>query len=140
MREEDTRHVPHEPWEIEWARKRPAEHRVKLPRVGDEVCYRPVEWGPVQLAEVLWVQPLDDLDDPNLWTVERDAFGRPLQLDGRPVLAQHLDPWPLLRLHVPGLGLPVLSREARLRGAAGWLPLDWPARHRPMPDFAPARG
>ncbi|GAA3283834.1 hypothetical protein Dvina_01465 [Dactylosporangium vinaceum] len=134
MREEHTRLVPHEPHEVEWARQRPAQHRTKLPAVGDEVLYRHHDWGLVVPAEVLWLQPFDDLDDPNLWTVQRDPLGQPLTLDGRPVLQQRLDPWPLLRLKVEHLG-PVLSREARLRGAAGWLPLDWQRRYRPMPNF-----
>jgi hypothetical protein len=135
MREEDTRLVPYSAAEAAWALERPGGHRTPLPAPGDEVEYRHDTWGPVTRAEVVAVQPLDDLDDPHLWTVQTDPMtGRPLLLDGRPVLQQRLDPWPLVRLRVPRLGMG-LSREARLRGSAGWLPLDWRERFRPLPDF-----
>lgn len=138
MREEDTKLIPYAPWEVAWARERLAPHRTPAPAVGDEVCYRHDFWGPVVRAEVRWVQPLDDLNDPNLWTIETDGFGNPLQVDGRPVFAQRLDPWPELHVQVPGLGLGV-TREARLRGAPGWLPLDWESRFRPLPEFTVVR-
>jgi hypothetical protein len=138
MREADTQLIPYAPWEVAWARERPAQHRTPLPAPGDEVRYRHDYWGPVVRAEVVSVQPLDDLTDPNLWTVELDGLGNPLQVDGRALIAQKLDPWPTLHLRVPGLGVGI-SREARLRGAPGWLPLDWESRIRPLPEFTAVR-
>lgn len=133
MREEDTRLIPYGPDEAAWCIERPAPDRVPLPAAGDEVDYRADPWGPVRRALVRWVQPLDDLDDPHLWTVQRDPMtGAVVLLDDRPVMQQALDPWPMLRLYVAGLG-EGLTREARLRGSAGWLPLDWRSRRRPMP-------
>lgn len=128
-----TRAVPISRDEIDWAHNRPGPHRVPVPAVGDEVAYRHDPWGPITSAEVLAVQPLDDLDDPHLWQVETGPGGRPLMLEGRPVMAQRPDPWPTLTLRtVHGVGV---TREARLRGSAGWLPLDWQSRYRPQPEF-----
>jgi hypothetical protein len=131
--EVDTRLIPYSAAEVAWALERPAPDRSPIPAEGDEVDYRHDPWGPVRRALVLWVQPLDDFDDPHLWMVERDPTGAVLLLEGKPIMAQRLDPWPLLRLQVPGVGIG-LSREARLRGSAGWLPLNWRARRRPMPS------
>lgn len=140
MDEVDTRLIPYSAAEVAWALERPAPDRSAIPAEGDEVDYRHDPWGPVRRALVQWVQPLDDFDDPNLWTVQTDPMtGEPLLLDDRPVMAQRLDPWPLLRLRVPGVGVG-LSREARLRGSAGWLPLNWRARRRPMPTGGYAIG
>jgi hypothetical protein len=134
MREEHTSMIPYAQWEFAWAHERPAQDRTPTPLVGDEVFYRHDPWGPVVRAEVVWRQPLDDLDDPHLWRVEMDGMGGALLLDGRPVMAQRLDPWPILRLRVLRLGLGD-TREARLRGSPGWLPLDWETRFRPLPQF-----
>lgn len=135
MREEDTRLIPYAASELAWARQRPAPHRVPVPRVGDEVLYRHDYWGPVEQAEALAVQSLTDLDDPMLWQIEVDGFGHPLTLEGRPVISQLLDPWPTVDLRIPGRGVG-RTREARLRGSPGWLPLDWETRYRPLPEFA----
>lgn len=129
--------IPYGEWEYRWARERPPRHRTPVPAVGDEVDYRHDPWAEPSRAEVLAVQPLDDITDPNLWTVEtrRDGSGQevPLLVEDRPVLRPHADPWPLLTLRtVHGVGQ---SREARLRGSAGWLPLDWRTRYRPLPAF-----
>lgn len=137
LQESDTRAIPYAAWEYAWAHERPGEHRTTLPAVSDEVAYRHDPWGPVIGVDVVSVWPLDDVDDPHLWRVELDGFGNPLMLDGRPIFAQRLDPWPILRLRLPrklGLGL-CDTREARLRGSPGWLPLDWETRYRPMPEF-----
>jgi hypothetical protein len=117
MREADTQLIPYAPWEVAWARERPAQHRTPLPAPGDEVRYRHDYWGPVVRAEVVSVQPLDDLTDPNLWTVELDGLGNPLQVDGRALIAQKLDPWPTLHLRVPGLGVGHLAGGAAARRA-----------------------
>lgn len=64
---------------------------------------------------------------------------RTQELDGYPTHAMHwplgltvqLPPWPLLTLDtVHGI---IRTREARVRGSAGWLPLDW---HEPKADAA----
>lgn len=133
--EAQTRGIPYAPWEIAWAHERPTEHRTPTPLIGDEVAYRHDPWGPVVAGvEVVWRQPPDDLDDPHLWRVETDGFGNPLVVDGRPLFAQRLDQWPILRIKIPKLGL-CDTREARLRGSPGWLPLDWQLRTRPLPEF-----
>lgn len=133
MLEADTRLISYAQWEIDWAHERQPQQRTPVPAVGDEVLYRHNGWGPVARADVLSVQSETDLDDPHLWRVETDGFGQPVLLDGRPVMQQRFDPWPLVQLRVPGLAQRVETREARLRGSAGWLPLDWELRFRPLP-------
>jgi hypothetical protein len=126
-----TRGIPIGPDEIAWAHERPPQHRVPVPAVGDQVLYRHNLWEDPTLAEVLAVQPLDDLDDPHLWRVELDEHRRPVEVDGRQVIAQRIDPWPSVTLRtIYGVGV---TREARVRGSAGWLPLDWQTRYRPTP-------
>ncbi len=137
MDEAATRPVPIGRHEIEWAHNRPGQHRVPVPRPGDQVMYRHDEWGDVSEAEVLSVQPLDDLDDPHLWFPQTDERGQLLELDGRPILAQKPDPWPRVVLRTR-YGTAV-TREARVRGSAGWLPLDWQTRYRPKPASVIAR-
>lgn len=134
MQESDTRLVPYQEWELQWARRRPAPDRVPLPVVGAAVAFRADYWGPVVLADVLEIQDLEDVADQHLWRVDMAADGLPLLLEGRPLMVQCADPWPLLTIHVPGVG-DGLTREARLRGAPGWLPLDWETRTRPLPAF-----
>lgn len=133
LREEDTRLIPYASWEYAWAHQRPAQHRTPLPAVGDEVFYRHDYWGSVDRVDILDVQSLDDIDDPHLWRVETDGFGQPFLLEGRPVLMARLDPWPTLILRTRWGN--AQTREARLRGSPGWLPLDWQVRYRPMPEF-----
>jgi hypothetical protein len=131
MDEHLTRGVPISRAEVEWAHQRPSQHRVPVPHVGDEVLYRHNDWEDPTPAEVLEVQPLDDLDDPHLWRVEVGPDGQPVELDGRAIIAQRADPWPRVTLRTRfGVGI---TREARLRGSAGWLPLDWATRYRPVP-------
>lgn len=138
MREADTAAIPYAKWETDWAHRRPAPHRTPLPAPGDEVFYRHDYWLPPVRAEVVSVQSLDDLTDPHLWEMQQDGMGGPLLVDGRQVLAKRFDPWPTLRLQIPGIGLRD-TREARLRGSPGWLPLDWETRFRPTPDVVVVR-
>lgn len=127
--EQTTHGIPVGPSETRWAQFRPAPHRSPLPRIGDAVLYRHTVWAEPTVAQVVAVQPMDDLDDPNIWRVELDQLGDPILIDGRPVFAQGFDPWPLLTLNtVFGVGQ---TREARLRGAPGWLPLDFTTKWRP---------
>jgi hypothetical protein len=152
-----TRTFPISREEIHWARRRPEHHRTPIPSVGDRVWYRHLEWAEVLWrAEVLAVQSMHEehpdwghpREDANMWIFRADV---PLVPDGRTALGlldvpkdwyePHPDPWPVLRLRVyPPNATPRVfdTREARLRGAAGWLPPDWQARHRPRPSLAPA--
>ncbi len=135
MREVDTRHVPYDLAEVEWARHRPRRHRTPIPAVGDTVLYRHSEWADPVDADVIYVQPADDLTDPNLWQVQRDSTGAVAVVDGRPVVSGHVDPWVSLTLRTR-YGT-VITREARLRGSPGWLPVDWERRERPVPGVVP---
>lgn len=143
-----TRLVPWADAEFAHARNRPHAERPALPAVGDRVWYRHVHWErdplgglvPAELVTVLAVQKLDDRSDPNLWQPVRESSGAPvLDGDGRQVWAPVPDPWPWVDLLRPdrvkpdggfaGYGQVVRTREARVRGSAGWLPLDY--RDRP---------
>src|SRR6185312_17293823 len=105
---------------------------VPMPKVGDTVLYRHHDWGDPEPAEVVWVQPVDDVDDPHVSSVTCDPAGAPMLLEGRPVMALKVDSW--RRLHLRTRFGMVDTREARLRGSPGWLPLDWRARYRPVPQ------
>jgi hypothetical protein len=133
LSEQDSRHVPWQPDEYAWAHDRPSRHRVRMPDVGDTVYYRHDDWTEPVEATVVWVQPIDDVDDPNLATPTQDQLTGDLVLhEGRPVMALKVDPWRRLHLKTP-FGV-FDTREARLRGSPGWLPLDWRNRHRPVPQ------
>lgn len=142
-----------DPNEVHWAWNRPEEHRVPIPQVGDEVRYRHDQWGPVRKAIVLEVfdPQLPELDgvapqlrrnipqfDPHWHRVVVDGNHQAVThpLTGLYVVEDHPDPWPLVRLDASP-DLPVYdvhdTREARLRGEPGWLPLDWAQRYRPVP-------
>src|ERR1700743_2137615 len=139
--------VPWQQIEASHARNRPMSERPPPPQVGEQVWYRRFEWNrdprgdlsEPELAEIVEVQdPRDTSDadyvdgvgwvrDPNLWHLVRDALGHPL-LDGgalRYAAGAH-----------PGRGVSLRrrngiidgTREARLRGSAGWLPLDYLTR------------
>lgn len=140
--EQMSRPIPYTTAEIAYARKRPFPERTPIPVEGDEVLCRLNEWGDVYGATVDRVQPEDDVDDRNLFQVElADAMAeRLLLLEGRPVMSKVEDPWPTLWLVVKvprGDGfvrtVHTHTREARLRGSAGWLPLDWRTRRRYLP-------
>jgi len=129
--------LPYTAEDYAWARRRPAPERALIPAVGDEVMYRHDEMGPVFHADVLGVQSLDDVEDPNLWYVQTDASGSPVLIDGRKVLARAFDPWPelTLRVYFPGGSREGCAREARLPGTCGWLPLDWEQRQARLTQF-----
>lgn len=144
-----TRMVPWQRIEVTHARNRPLNERPPLPAVGDRVRYRRFEWnhdlrtGEIvepEFAEVVEVQdPQDTADadyaedagwirDPNLWHLIRDAQGVPRRDPlGQMLYAPVSDPWPWVRLRRPN-GIVDETREARLRGSAGWLPLDYLTR------------
>lgn len=141
-----TRIVPWEQVEFSHARNRPHAERVPHPAPGDRVWYRRHDWchnlatgehEEPELATVVEAQPLDDTAtahwwpnvgpsrDPNLWHLIRTPQGHPaLDALGQMAYAPVADPWPWVRLRRPN-GLIAETREARLRGSAGWLPLDY---------------
>jgi hypothetical protein len=125
--------VPIDPGEVHWALNRPPHHRTPVPTVGERVCYRHHEWGEVTHAQVLAVQdPTDPASyrDHYLWHVLVDEARLPIHDGaGNRVLTPAPDPWPTLTL-ATGWGHR-MTREARVRGSAGWLPLDWQTRYRP---------
>ena len=134
------RGLPATPSQSSWAISRPGPRRVPQPQVDDEVLYRHNSWETPVRATVTWVQPADDIDDPNLWQAQTDGSGGTVLVEGKPVFVQNPDPW--VRVHlavhagqVSGMigGFTVETREARLPGSPGWLPMDWQTRWRPMP-------
>jgi hypothetical protein len=150
MDEIGTRLVPWEQSEFTHAHNRPRPERPPLPEPGDQVWYRRYDWhhNPAtgetenpELVTVVEVQPPDDesltchlpgvglVRDLNLWHLVRDnVTGRPAyDPSGQPRYVHVADPWPWLRLRRPN-GMLAETREARLRGSAGWLPLDYRSR------------
>jgi hypothetical protein len=133
--EEETRHIPWAQVEVSYARNRNPIERVAV-TPGDRVYYRRDNWDPnLVLAQVLEVQDLGDRTDPNLWQQVRNVGGSPV-LDplGQLVHAPVADPWPWVILQPDDTpGRTAKTWEARLRGSAGWLPLDWRTRHVRLP-------
>lgn len=148
MDELGTRLVPWDQIEVTHARNRPPTERPPTPEVGDRVWYRRYDWDrhpptgalvePV-IATVTEVQSLADRDDPNLWQRVRSLRGAPMwTLAGGAVYQVVADPWPWLHLRLADVVKPsgglmrygeiVQTRESRMRGSAGWLPLDYLAR------------
>lgn len=131
-----SRPIPYSAAEVGWARNRPSDLRTPIPGEGDTVLCRLVEWDEPHEAIVERVQPLDDINDPHLFEVSTDGRGEPVLIEGRPILNGLTDPWPTLWLVVYGPHGSIVhthTREARLRGSAGWLPLDWKTRRRWLP-------
>lgn len=153
-----TRLVPWARIEVTCARNRPESERPPLPVPGDRVWFRRFDWDhdkfsgetvEPELAVVIAVQPVDDrtpvdvadgvpglVRDPNLWQLIRNVHGEPLWDDVADdwVYRPAPDPWPWVDLQRDNdewdHPRPVeRTRESRLRGAAGWLPLDY--RQRP---------
>ena len=143
-----TRHVPWDKIEQVHARNRPHHERPPLPKVGDKVWYRHAHWErdpvsgahiPPELVTVIAVQDLGEKDDPNLWAPLRTSLGMYVADTNGQVHQPVPDPWPWVDLKRPdrrkadgslmGYGQTVRTMEARMRGSAGWLPLDY--RQRP---------
>lgn len=131
MRESDTRLVPYEHAEIAYARNRPHHERPPIPRPGDRIYYRREFWdeNPV-LATVVDVQDLDDHTDPDLWEPVKNVYGQQIYDAGVPRFAPMADPWPWVWLRPDDTGRIAQTKESRVRGAPGWLPLNW--RDRPV--------
>lgn len=128
-RELDTQLVPWEPHELSRARNRPLRERPPQPRPGEQVFYRHNHWDrDVVRGVVVAVQDLDEHDDGNLWLLVRDAQGQPILDDGVPRWVRCPDPWPLVRIDTGDAYGTVGALESRVRGSAGWLPLDWARR------------
>lgn len=132
----ESRHIAWDPAEINWARNRPAQHRPPRPAPGDACLYRHDEWEePVPARLIEWLD-VDNTRDPNLYRFHVDdrSPARPPVVDGagRHVMVPVDDPWPKGLFDTP-YGR-IVTREARVRGSAGWLPLDWRARWRPVPS------
>jgi|SRR2546430_2278432 len=137
LTELDTRHLPYERIELTFAANRPHAERPPLPHVGEQLLYRREYWDqhPVPVT-VVWVQDLQDRTDPNLWHEAKDLHGAPIVDRDGARFYRTADPWPEVRLR--GMWPPyegakpelreALTREARLRGSPGWLPLDWRLR------------
>jgi len=130
----DTRLIPIAPIEGAYARNRDPAERPPIPAVGDVVYYRHQEWDTeVVKAEVLAVQSMDDLHDENLWRLVRDNLtGHPVLDDGKPRMVKVEDPWPWVMLKPEGHPI-TQTWESRLRGSAGWLPLDYRQRRIRLP-------
>jgi hypothetical protein len=143
-----TRMVPWEQSEFSHSRNRPHHERPALPKPGEQVWYRRHDWNhdllsgeteEPELVVVVEVQPPDDetlvcelpdvgrVRDLNLWHLVRDINGRPIYDAGMPRYVHVADPWPWIRMRRPN-GMIAETREARLRGSAGWLPLDYLSR------------
>lgn len=144
-----TRHIPLSREENLWAGWRPPTYRTPVPAIGDPVLYRHEAWTTPVGATVLniddiepptvlttrWASHLNPPYDPNVWRV-RTTPGSSIPLhhpDGTVILDRLPDAWPTLLLKIDGQRSHVQTREARLRGSAGWLPLDWQDRTRPVP-------
>lgn len=144
LTEIQTRAVPYEQIEITFARNRPIMERPSIPKPGDYVFYRAEYWdqNPVS-ARVVEVQDPNDKSDPNLWQQVRDGSGVPIIDSGVPRFAPVADPWPWVRLEyevlVPGrndqwVTKSAMTRESRMRGSPGWLPLNWRSRPVRLPN------
>lgn len=149
MDELRTRQVPWAQIEVTHARNRPHAERTPWPKVGDQVWYRRYDWDrhpstgrrvEPALGVVATVQDPDDREDPNLWQRIRNLTGQLMWTrEGGPLHQEVADPWPWVDIQLPDLLKPngflmrhgevVRTREARMRGSAGWLPLDY--RQRP---------
>ena len=123
---------PWDPAEIAWAHNRPRQHQTPIPHPGDKVLFRMDPHAAPTDATVLEVQDPDARDDPHMWHVVRnDAGGALLDELGRMVMKPAPDQWPVLTLQTVYGRL--TCREGRVRGAPGWLPLDWQRRWYPAP-------
>lgn len=143
---------PDLPWdanEYAWQANRPEQHRVLMPRVGDRLLFRPASWSdeliPIEVREVQDLDTDEARRDPNVYDKvtappedPHAAMGNRVLLGplGQPLVRLRDDPWPWIKFQMlDDQGEPYGSwrscREARLRGSAGWLPLDHERRERP---------
>jgi len=114
--------------DVVWARRRPPEQRTPCPIPGMEVYVRLAANGPLVVGTVLEVS-VDENDPSTHQYVVPDPSRPPLThpLTGRRLRELVDDPWWSLRIRlVDGHGAVayVDTREARLPGSPGWLPMD----------------
>lgn len=113
------------PDEVHAARRRPPGKRSPRPGLGQRVWYRHNAHGPLELAEV--VEVVVDETDPN---THRFVVGDPVKgpevhpLTGVRMRELVDDPWWSVRLRVDGRPGITETREARLDGSPGWLPME----------------
>jgi len=112
--------------ETTWQLRRPRNFWTPLPAAGNQVFYRHRHFGDVTGARVEQVEDLDDTTDTYVWHLATAAGQLVRDELGRTIPRRVPDPWVTLRLRTDW-GL-LIAREARLRGSAGWLPLDWERR------------
>jgi hypothetical protein len=142
--------VPHERVEAAYAHNRDPAERTPFPRAGDRVLFRADMWQrePPVPAVVLLVETWDDpqpvarwdgISDGTecMWRVVKDLAGRPVvdvERGAERIRRVRVeDPWPFVRLRLDSGALRD-TREARLRGSPGWLPLDYLSRPVRLPS------
>lgn len=136
---------PDLPWdsaELAWQARRPVTHRTPSLALGLHLLFRPVAWSDELIPIV--VTAIQDLDsdearrDPNVYDKMTNPEHTRVLTDplGQPLTRLREDPWPWIHFQVlddqgQPYGAVRSCREARLRGSAGWLPLDHARRERP---------
>ena len=100
---------------------RPDNKKTKPPKVGHTVNFIRDEWGDPEPATVLQVQDISQVPDAS-----GSLQGIRLRRQGEPpdpnfLIQRGADPMPLVLL-VTADGLYTWTREARVRGACGWMP------------------
>lgn len=103
-----------------WAKCRPADERTRLPVAGQRVWYRHDPGGPLVVAQIERVD-METRTDWNVWRQKVDSQQRAVEVKGERVMEMVDDPWPDVYLRMPW-GM-VVTREARIEGSAGWLPM-----------------
>lgn len=112
--------MPVTPEMVAWARCRPGRDRTPMPEPGARVWYRHNHHGPLTVAAVEKVD-LSNRDDYGVWRFVVDAIGKPVMVEGRRLMELVDDPWPDVWLRTD-YGR-VVTRESRIEGSAGWLPM-----------------
>lgn len=132
-----TQWPPHEPpWtrdEVRASRNRPPHLRPRIPQPGEQVLFRERNWDDPVPATVISVQDMavpadanggDGIPDVNVWRHPDPEM--PAASWAHPRVRRELvltgDPHPRLRLRLQD-GREMICREARVRGAPGWLPV-----------------
>lgn len=106
--------------QVQRARCRPPHERTRIPHPGERVWYRHDPYGPLAEAEVEAVD-VSNVEDWNVYRVVLDERRYPVEIGGRRVTEMVEDPWPDLILRTD-YGR-VVTREARIDGSPGWLPM-----------------
>lgn len=95
---------------------RPRQQRTPVPAPGDRVSYIRDEWGDPEPCTVLQVQQQDEITGPG----GVQPRGR-APIDPNLLINHGQDPMPLVLLQTDE-GFCTWTREARVRGSAGWRP------------------